>query len=234
VRAHESKQGTGLAPLVDMTDPKTSERQVQVPVKSRTTLGEHDVAVAYAVSCPVQGKDVPLDECAHCARSDGFRTVHGRATVGCRVDESAEATSDPSLIPLSSIMTTDVICVAPDLSVGSLESLLVDRGISGVPVVDAAGRPIGIVSRTDLVRHHRDRAGAIEADGTRVDDIMMPIPFCLPANESVAKAAALMAFEGVHRIPVVGASGAVIGIVVPLDIARWLARHHGYVIATRD
>ena len=42
------------------------------------------------------------------------------------------------------VMTTNVITVTPDTSIQALAALLSERGISGVPVVDAAGRLVGI------------------------------------------------------------------------------------------
>ena len=43
-------------------------------------------------------------------------------------------------------------------------------------------------------------------------------------------AAALMAYENIHRVPVVAADGAVIGIVSAMDIVRWVAEQDGYVV----
>jgi CBS-domain-containing membrane protein len=57
--------------------------------------------------------------------------------------------------------------------------------------------------------------------------------FCLAETESIARAAGLMAVEGVHRVPVVGRRGMVTGVVSPLDVMRWLARQHGYPIGNR-
>jgi CBS domain-containing protein len=154
--------------------------------------------------------------------------------------------------PISEIMTKHVVCVRSDLDTRTLASLFLERGISGAPVVDDDARPIGIVSKTDLVRERYERADtgtATEGDTresstleelgfhteptqeTTVAEIMMPVAFCLPANESIARAAALMAFEGVHRVPVVGNRGQVVGLVSPLDVLRWLAREHGYILS---
>jgi CBS domain-containing protein len=49
------------------------------------------------------------------------------------------------------VMTTEVITVDPDTSVQALAALLSERGISGVPVVDADNRVVGIVSKGDLL-----------------------------------------------------------------------------------
>lgn len=133
------------------------------------------------------------------------------------------------LTPISEIMAKDVIAVRPELGTEALEELLLAKNISGVPVVDDSGKPIGIVSKTDLL----GRNGTLSGDGVKVRDIMMRTAFCLFENESIARAAGLMAFEGVHRVPVVGPRGMVVGVVSPLDVMRWLARQHGYPIGNR-
>jgi CBS domain-containing membrane protein len=55
------------------------------------------------------------------------------------------------------IMTALPITVTLDTPLGQVATLFLERGIKRVPVVDADGRPIGIVSRADLVRVLRDR-----------------------------------------------------------------------------
>jgi len=218
---------------------------VAVPLRSRTTVGAEAAFVDTSVRCPVRGLELPLEECAECRRDAGrFVDVEsGNAFICCEVEP--ETSPDPLLqseiclvpepenpanrTPVSEIMTTHVVCVSPDLPVRELERLLLETGISGVPVVDAEGRPIGMVSKTDLVRRHSRPPGLV-GDFELVRDVMITLAFCLPANESVARAAALMAFETVHRVPVVGSRGQVIGLVSPLDILRWLARGSGYVM----
>jgi CBS domain containing-hemolysin-like protein len=56
------------------------------------------------------------------------------------------------------VMTTSVISVGPDMPIGEIAKILRDRGISAVPVVDASGTPIGMVSEGDLIgRDEADR-----------------------------------------------------------------------------
>jgi CBS domain-containing protein len=55
------------------------------------------------------------------------------------------------------VMTTEVITVDPEMSMQALAALLSERGISGVPVVDADNRVVGIVSEADLVHHVQTR-----------------------------------------------------------------------------
>src|SRR5438270_13925560 len=55
------------------------------------------------------------------------------------------------------VMTTNVITVSPDTSVQEVAKILSDRSISGVPVVGAQNRLVGIVSEGDLL--HRVEMG---------------------------------------------------------------------------
>ena len=75
------------------------------------------------------------------------------------------------------VMTPDVITVDPDASVQAVAKLLSERGISGVPVVDAADQLVGIVSEGDLL--HRVETGTerrperLTGNGTRVGSIRL-------------------------------------------------------------
>src|SRR5262249_30141234 len=64
------------------------------------------------------------------------------------------------------LMTPNPISVEADAFVGEAIALLVDRGISAAPVIDDAGRPIGVLSRSDVLVHDRERAGR---EGTDAD-----------------------------------------------------------------
>jgi len=243
-----------------------------LPIRKRTTFrGNGDVSVKRTVHCWRQGGSVAIADCLlcdHCERFvwgddgepselicdyDGMLTKDLFGAAGLPFE-----TSPADRIPVSTIMTSDVICVKPDLSVETLTTLFLERGFSGAPVVDASGNPIGMVSKTDLVRDRADEGSLEEeeplwAHGDRgikyplgsefhavsiaratVADIMMPIVFAVPENTTVAKAAALMAFEGVHRVPVVSSSGQVVGILSSLDILRLLAEHAGWLIGRTE
>jgi CBS domain-containing protein len=118
------------------------------------------------------------------------------------------------------VMTRAVICVRKDVPVRALLSLLLEQHIGGAPVVDDAGVAIGVVSTTDVLQ-------AVEAGRdlatTTVDEVMTPLAFTLYEDASLARAAALMATEGIHRLPVIAHGGGVVGIVTPFDVTRWLA-----------
>jgi len=50
------------------------------------------------------------------------------------------------------VMETEAYTVGPDAAVGDVATIIVDREVSRVPVVDADGRVVGVVTRGDLVR----------------------------------------------------------------------------------
>jgi CBS domain-containing protein len=124
---------------------------------------------------------------------------------------------------LREVMTRDVVCVGPDESAEDALRLLVEHGISGLPVVDAAGRPLGVLSRADLLEERLEALTEGElGEPARVRDLMTQAALSLPESASVAEAAGLMAAYGVHRVQVVSAAGVLVGVVSPLDLLRWL------------
>jgi CBS domain-containing protein len=141
---------------------------------------------------------------------------------------------------IAEVMSKNVISVSPSLSLSELILLLVDHGISGCPVVDQNGRPIGVVSKTDLL--HESYEDADQGENARpfaysssmtVGQVMNSPAVTLSTKATVADAARLMTVENVHRIPVVSDTGVVIGIVGALDILRWLSFGRGPVPAAK-
>lgn len=140
--------------------------------------------------------------------------------------------------PVSKLMTRKVVAVTADLRIEQLILLLIHENISGVPVVDASGRPIGIVSKTDLVADDydwaelREEARRLNGDemfvehpfvSSTVADIMTSGALTAPETMTVPAAAALMADSHAHRLPIVNEADELVGIISTLDIARWVA-----------
>jgi CBS domain-containing protein len=153
--------------------------------------------------------------------------------------------------PVTEVMVRAIVCVDPDMGVPALMRLFLERGISGAPVVDARGKAIGVVSKTDIVRAlyedpdaahesrleghepsaNPDARGSSEPHaGPRVRDLMTPLTIFVGDNASIARAAAMMAYERIHRLLVIDPAGNVVGLLSAMDVLRWLARHDGYAI----
>lgn len=150
--------------------------------------------------------------------------------------------------PVSRIMSRDVVSVTKDMSLESLMGLFAEQGFTSAPVVDEDQKPIGMVSKTDLIVDRFQKGDTAEeeeeepvlrsgrvvypagagyhlhaAPGT-VDEVMTRKALTVPESAPVAQAAEQMAVHQVHALPVVSAEGKLVGLVSALDILAWLAR----------
>jgi CBS domain-containing protein len=142
------------------------------------------------------------------------------------------------------VMTADVISVKPDAPARQIARVLLDKGISAVPVVDVNGAPLGMVSEGDLIGRPEDEREARtdwwltlianrdkpEADlvkrvltpGPQARDLMVGPVVTVREDTNVCEIARLLAVYRIKRVPVVR-DGRVIGIVSRADLLRALA-----------
>jgi CBS domain-containing protein len=142
------------------------------------------------------------------------------------------------------VMTTSVISVGPDLGIDKLAKLLLDKRISGVPVVDGDGKPIGMVSEGDLIGRddseeevRRDWWLRLLAEGEflnpqflaslqrpdhKVRDIMASPAISVDEETEVGEIARLLIVHRIKRVPVV-CNERVVGIVSRADLLRTIA-----------
>jgi CBS-domain-containing membrane protein len=141
------------------------------------------------------------------------------------------------------VMTTDVITATPETGFQDLVGLLLDGGVSGIPIVDDAGCPVGIVSEADMIskeayqsRRHlaidawlgqTENVWAAKSRGLRAVDLMSAPVRCVRPDDLVRLAAARMVATGVNRLPVVDANGRLVGIVSRSDVLRIFHRSDG-------
>jgi CBS domain-containing protein len=117
---------------------------------------------------------------------------------------------------LADLMTSEVLTVAPEDTIGEAAQKMVDREVSSAAVSDY-GRLIGILTERDLTRAVAGRTHSSEA---RVREWMTRDPVTLPQTASPKEAAEIMLDRGFRHIPVVEGERA-IGIVSIRDVARW-------------
>ena len=189
--------------------------------------------------CPRKHCSVEAETCASCTHARGFigadaggaHAADGTRGVLCAVDRSEHVYAARGSV--ASLMRKDAVCVREDVDIDDVILLFIGHSIGGVPVVDANGKPIGIISKTDLVaayarrsRSQCDLLDSFDADfppgppSVFAKDIMSPVVFKLTEAESVTRAAKLFAAQGVHRAPVVGSGGRVVGVLTSFDLVR--------------
>lgn len=141
------------------------------------------------------------------------------------------------------LMTTAVLTVAPDTPVKRIAELLLAHGVSAVPVVEADGTPIGIISETDLVARsggpdqsrHNWCVGVLAGGGGepaeafgRVDatrrarDVMSAPLVSITEQADLADILRLLTQHHIKRLPVTR-GGRIVGIVSRADLLRALA-----------
>jgi CBS domain-containing protein len=134
-------------------------------------------------------------------------------------------------------MVRDVVTTRPDATLDEVARAFLQHHIGGIPVVDAAHKPLGIVSKTNII--HTFARGRLVSSGVEdafdvtfapsrpavlVRDVMSPA-LVLREGDAIEHAAEMFVAKGVHRAPVVGASGELIGIVSAFDLLRAVDRN---------
>jgi CBS domain-containing protein len=89
-----------------------------------------------------------------------------RARLGTDVRRFADATADALTEPVLEAMTPDPVSLPPTATLAQALEVFADERVGAIPVVDAADRPVGIVSYVDLLGMIRELSGAIAQKAT--------------------------------------------------------------------
>lgn len=191
--------------------------------------------VERVVDCPDKGA-VPFGTCEQCPRF--FEAVRDDSFGGEVVDCARAPLVDASVLPkhlergaaprdvatnVGEIMTRAYVALDPAVSIDVARRYLVDEQVGCLLLLDGNRFPVGIVTLRDLVERRTDAT-------KRIFDIATPQVLTVPQELGVARAAAIMAFEGVHHLAVVDSGGAASGILSSLDVLRWLGHRAGMLI----
>ena len=145
------------------------------------------------------------------------------------------------------LMVPNPISLRDDATLPEAVALMTDRGISAAPVINEAGLPLGVLTRTDVLIHEREQVrhalpigNAPDADGPRhgrqagltieitdatlVRDIMTPTLFTVSMNTTAADVVKRMCEWKVNQLFVVDEDNALVGVISALDIVRALTR----------
>jgi CBS domain-containing protein len=164
----------------------------------------------------------------------------------------AEKVCAPLILHASSaadVMSPNPLSIRDHASVREAIVFLTDRRISAAPVINGAGRPVGVVSEVDILRYQREhvehlqpmpeyylRAELTLATGERlpddfeievnddstVGDIMNPVIYSVRPETPVEDVVDQLVTRRIHRLFVVDRDGSLIGVVTTLDLLRRL------------
>ena len=120
------------------------------------------------------------------------------------------------------LMTKDPACCSPSASVKEAASLMASNDCGQIPVTDAEGQLVGVITDRDIACRCVAQGKSAE---TKVEEIMSPSPVTVTIDASVAECCKKMEENQVRRLPVVDDAGKCCGIVSQADIARHASEH---------
>lgn len=200
----------------------------RLPIHMRVVAEANDTEqTARLVECPAARQSVGVEACKHCGygRGESYdEELEGYVVECVRAEEDRTKESFDSrfrIVPTIQLASRDVHCATVDASVEWIARTMIENTISCVPVVDALGAPLGMVTHVDLVAkpYARTAGEAMTSPAVSVGE-MAPI----------SRAAAVMAFEGVHHLPVINQAGAIVAVLSSLDVLRHLGQEQGFFV----
>ena len=142
------------------------------------------------------------------------------------------------------VMVRDVVTVGPDDDVAKAISLLAERDVSALPVVDGDGKVVGVISEADLVRREeigtdRHRSWWLEAmtpatalagefaktHGRKVSEVMSAGVVAASEETPLGEIAGLLEKHRIKRVPILR-DGKLVGIVSRSNLIQALASAH--------
>jgi CBS domain-containing protein len=140
-------------------------------------------------------------------------------------------------VTAAEIMTTDVVTVTPDMPVAEVAAAMGRRGVSGVPVVDAGQKVMGVISEKDfltrmgvqdaknfmsLVANCLMTKGcmALPIECALARDLMTSPAVTVAPDTPVKNIAMLLTQKGINRVAVTDPSGRLLGLVSREDIIK--------------
>ncbi|WP_246018250.1 CBS domain-containing protein [Pelagibacterium montanilacus] len=126
---------------------------------------------------------------------------------------------------LSAWMVTDIASVLPDMEIGYAVRFLLDRRISGAPVVDSTGGMVGIITKKDCFRAALNAAYYKQWGGT-VERYMVRDVETLDADLDIVSAAQAFARTPYRLFPVMR-DGDLVGLLSRSDLLRAFLAQHG-------
>jgi len=147
------------------------------------------------------------------------------------------------MLKVKDIMTREIITVSPETEIVNVAKILLEKGINGLPVIDASGRLVGVLCQSDLVAQQKSipipsvftlmesfipltSIKRIDKEVKKiaaltVEQAMTPNPVTVGPETDIAEVAKLMVDKKYHTLPVMEGDK-VVGIVGKEDVLKTL------------
>ena len=147
------------------------------------------------------------------------------------------------------LMTPNPLSIGHDVSIADASAFLVKNEISAAPVVDDAGRAVGVISHTDVMRYDAEVAAKDPHDAeyyrafdrrcppamreavygkkgevVRARDVMTPVVVEVITDDSALAVVAKLLALKIHRLFVADSTGTLVGVISTSDVLRCLHR----------
>jgi CBS domain-containing protein len=139
------------------------------------------------------------------------------------------------------IMTRTVISVSPDATILEAANTMLQKHVSGLPVIDAGGKLVGIVSEGDFLRRTeigtqrrrgrwlkfilgpgKSASDFVQEHGRKVSEVMTKSPLTITEDTALAEIVDLMERNNIKRVPVVRGEK-VVGLVSRANLLQAVA-----------
>jgi len=118
------------------------------------------------------------------------------------------------------VMTKEVVTISPDATLADAIELLVARGVSGLPVLDAVEKVVGIISEKDILNFIF--SGNLRI--TKVEEAMTKNIISFPSDTDIDKIALCISENKFRRVPIID-NGKLVGIISRRNIIRRVLEH---------
>ena len=139
---------------------------------------------------------------------------------------AADPTTQMDDLRVADLMTIDPITVAIDATIEEAEDLMRRHRVTGLPVVDDAGRLIGVISQTDILFLDVPEVRSIirhRQYGVRVGEVMSSPPLTIDTAATIQDAAIRMHSQTIHRLVAVDDHGRPVGVISAMDFVALAA-----------
>ncbi|MBF0252959.1 MAG: CBS domain-containing protein [Candidatus Omnitrophica bacterium] len=120
------------------------------------------------------------------------------------------------------IMTKNVVLIKPDTSVYDAIIILVDKQISGMPVVNDKNELVGVVTEQDFLVYF-DFVGNSEVKKALVKDYMTRETVQFKPDSDVSEILRAFVQKNIKRVPITNENDEVVGVVSRRDVLKYMA-----------